>query len=376
MRPLLCSLPFALLFAQTAHAQCQLADKKSYDFCVPANPLTLETAFPFEYPVVGTHIKFVSPDAPPGHLKMLFASGSAAIHPLGPPAVGCLLLSNPVPVSPFQTVAEWTYPVPFEPWDAAPDAFVQCLSTDGAEVRLSNALELYLGAYAAEIEVLSVTTTGTPVSGKSHPFSVTFRNNGNAPATPLIQVCVGGVCGSAPFAIDPGETLTGTVFVTPFAGFSCGGGFSQTLGACSLLPDCDASNNCVLTSTFVDSAYWDLHFEIINEPSSVHVGQTASWTVKVTNTGNIPSDNVCFINGINLSAGPGLWSQLVCGLFQEKWTGVIQPGQSQPIPVSQFICSGAFTVPQWIKTEIHYSAGCFDNCGAGNFDQESIQILP
>lgn len=379
MRPFLLSPFLLLLVPSIARAQCEFADVQAYQGTTP-NPITLTTVYPLDYPGIGSSIHLNSPDAPPSQLKILFAAPSAGILPAGPPLLGTLLLTGAFPVSPLQTQADWTFLVP----DFTPPGvpwFFQCLSTDGVEFLLSNGLELTPDD-GAEIEVLSVTSIGEdPLEGSTnHGYEVTFRNNGVSPATPVIKVCVGGNCGSAPFTVNPGQTLTETVFVdTPSIAPLLCGGESMGLTACSLLanPDCNQENDCVASSVFVKDKHWNLQLEIINEPSSVHVGSTAFWKVRVSNKGTVPSDNVCFVNAIVLHSGSGFgaFAPAICNNVQKVWTGSIAPGASKTFSLSQDIWCGAALGTQWIKTEISSYWGCFDNCTAGNFDQESIQIL-
>ena len=93
------------------------------------------------------------------------------------------------------------------------------------------------------------------------------------------------------------------------------------------------------------------------------------------NIGNVASQSVPIVSGIAPSSGS--WVN-VMGLFKKN-TGSIAPGATKTFSVSNYkIGCGAFTQVQWIKAEVNYADGGFDNCNPGNnnFHQEPISILP
>jgi hypothetical protein len=91
------------------------------------------------------------------------------------------------------------------------------------------------------------------------------------------------------------------------------------------------------------------------------------------------SPSVCFITGINCAPGAGYWG---CNLGRVPMnTGVIPSGASRYYPVRNVLPNGycvacnAFTGTQYIKAEIHYSGGCWDNCHNGsNYAEVPIEI--
>src|SRR5207253_1740380 len=120
-------------------------------------------------------------------------------------------------------------------------------------------------------------------------------------------------------------------------------------------------------------AYWDLRFSIINAPSAGYHCGHVTWTVRVTNAGNVLSDNVCFVSGIGLYPGAGHWGANL-GLFN-GWSGQIPPGQHRDISVGTYqVWCNALLGTQYIKAEINYLNGCFDNYTVGNYAERSIQI--
>ena len=80
------------------------------------------------------------------------------------------------------------------------------------------------------------------------------------------------------------------------------------------------------------------------------------------------------LTGIAPNSGAGNYN-LNLGLVTFT-TPNIAPDASWDYVVSNyFINCFAFTGTQWIKGEVHYSVGGFDNCTSGNFVQEPITIF-
>ncbi|QDU68656.1 hypothetical protein [Engelhardtia mirabilis] len=371
------ALTLSLLAAQ-GHAQCFLADVDALHPPPPLalNPLELGTEFPFQYPVLGNAVNLVGPNAPQSWIHGLYLAAGPAVIPFELPVQGTLLLDSSLFLfGSFKTEADWLLNVPFG-IPAGSEAFAQYVSTNGLEWRFSNALELKVGFFEAEIEVLSV--TGSPIGGDNipDPYVVTYRNNGPAFASPILQVCIDGICGSATVSAPPGGTATATVLVnTPPVPVSCGGASTRIATACSLLPDCKPSNDCASASITVDAAYWDLEFDVINAPGTVWKGSSASWQVRVRNNGNAVSDDVCFLSAMVPNPGKGQFGNPILPIHFNS-SGQLAPGQQKTFNCSIVVPQFAFSGTQYFKVEVNYSAGCFDNCDAGNFDQDSVTVLP
>ena len=360
-----------LVLAPGPRAQCQLAQLETFD-ASPANPLTLSTVAPFELPELGGTLQIVSPDSPAGFFDLLFLGFVPCELPLTAPVQGALLICDPVPVGSLQLDADWSIPIAAGLPAGAVVSF-QSVATDGAAVLLSNGLRATLGVLAADVEVLGVEQPATQLSGSSATYQVTLRNNGNVAVTAPVTVCVGTSCAPVFVDLDPGETAVGeaAVFLPLFP--SCGETAEFPLTACSnLVLDCDPSNDCFSAPATLDPSYWDLRFEVVNAPNSVSIGQTVNWTVRVTNVGTQTSNSVCFENAIVDNGSPWVFAPAVCGNVQTDSTGFIPPGESENFFFSQFICPGSTVGQQWIKTGV--MSQCSDVCGAGNYDDDTIQV--
>lgn len=120
--------------------------------------------------------------------------------------------------------------------------------------------------------------------------------------------------------------------------------------------------------------YWDLRFEIVGAPATARRCGRIDYYVKVTNVGTCTSMNVCAITGLGAHSGAGNWNANL-GLVSFS-TGRIPAGRSRLIPIhGYFIGCRAYLRRQYIKVEVHYAAGCFDNFRRGNYAQSPILIV-
>lgn len=378
-RPL---LPFALLaaIAPVARSECFTAKVTPYD-CGSPNPVTLVTSWPGQYPVVGTLFFVEAAGAPAnGSGALLLSLGSKCLALPGPYQGEFLLDPADLAILPYALIPKWTFAIPGNPVFAGLDFYMQSAHATGGGYAFSNGLRAEVGFYQAEIEVASVQApAGLVGSDGTAAVAVTLFNHGNAPADVPVHAQIGASFGDAVLGpVPPFGSYVGTVEVpVPPSIGSCGSSNAFAVSACSNLFDCNGANNCASSQTQIAVPSWDMKFDIVNAPAVVTKCQNTSWKVKVTNLGNVPSDNVCFISGIVAAPGSLVW-QPTLGTVQ-LWTGVIAPGTSKTISVTNyFIGCAAFSGTQYIKAEVHYSAGCFDLCnpGGNNFDQQSVTVVP
>lgn len=238
-------------------------------------------------------------------------------------------------------------------------------------------------ADAADAFVVSLTPPTNLVGGVGpRNYSVRVGRSTVGPAN--LDVPVGVAVGAGPggtyaqtwVTLSPGEIRDVTVSVpTPASYGSAGQSNPFTVTACTnLQPDANGANNCQQANVSIAVPWWDLRFSIVNDPSSAEIGHSTGWSVRVTNAGNVLSAPRCAITGIQLYPGPGNWGA-GAGIIVNFGTPSIAPGASWTFPVSgYFVNGGAILGTQYIKAEIHYSNGCTDIYGAGNYDQEAITI--
>src|SRR6266446_8474330 len=80
--------------------------------------------------------------------------------------------------------------------------------------------------------------------------------------------------------------------------------------------------------------FWDLRFQIINAPTTGAQCGTVNWAVRVTNAGNITSENVCFFTGIGPVSGAGNWLPNLGQVFFSS--GNVPPGGSSTFTVANY----------------------------------------
>lgn len=233
-----------------------------------------------------------------------------------------------------------------------------------------------LAAGGVDIEITVVRGPASVICGdglRSYRFRV--KNHGSITVDVPVTVTVGPNFGTTIVLVPAFGTAGGVVQVpTPMCSATCG---PQTLSvlACSGYPDPTPSNDCASTTVLAYPLFWDLRFDIVNAPSSAHRCGNIDYDIVVTNVGTISSQNVCAITGVGLFSGAGNWASNL-GIVNFT-TPNIAPGGSWTFHVNNYpIPCGALLGTQYIKGEINYSAGCFDHCPAGNYDQQVITILP
>ena len=182
---------------------------------------------------------------------------------------------------------------------------------------------------------------------------------GNPPAT----------WGDAFANVPRGSAVDVTVWVPTPPSF---GGCGQVNAWANLPQDSNPTNNHRTTTASIAVPYWDLRIAIVNAPSAAGPCGSINWDVRVTNVGNIPSMNVCAFTTLCRYSGPGNYNASFP--FRFFTTPNIQPGQSWTFDVNNYSYCNAAYGTQYLKAEINYSAGCFDNCAIGNFAQRSITI--
>jgi hypothetical protein len=229
-----------------------------------------------------------------------------------------------------------------------------------------------------DLAVTSLQLPAPPVLGGSgqRSYAVTVENLGPGYANTQVTVTIGNptlTWGSAPLNTGPFGTQTVTASVpTPTVNGLAPSCQSLPVLACVNFTDLTPANNCRSATLSVCLPCWDLRFSIVNEPASAHRGTCITWRVRVENAGNVPSaPNVCFRTGIVLNPGPGIWYNAI-GYF-DRSAPSIQPGGVWYSNVTFCIPNqpGIILGTQWIKVQ----TWC-DNFSSGNFDQESISILP
>lgn len=171
-----------------------------------------------------------------------------------------------------------------------------------------------------------------------------------------------------------GEVVQDVWLNSPASFGTAGQSNSFPVMACANLAfDSNPANNCESTTVAIAVPWWDLRFDIVNAPASANHCSTTGWDVKVTNVGNVYSMNVCALTGIVLNSGAGNWSSNL-GIANFT-TPNVAPGASWTFHVNNyFVNCNALQTTQYIKAEVNYSAGCFDNYAAGNFKQTAIAI--
>ncbi len=233
-----------------------------------------------------------------------------------------------------------------------------------------------------DVSVVSVTPPEHVVGGVGpRPYRVRVRRNNAGPDQLWVpvHVSIGSpvlTWGDAHVIVPKGGEAEVDVLVSTPASFGTGGQVNTfPLEACvsNFLSDPDHSNDCIVTSVGIEVPWWDLRFRITNASSTATRCGRTDWDVVVENAGNIPSMNVCAMTGINLFGGAGNWSPNL-GLVNFT-TPNIAPGGSWTFRVrGYFISCIALLGTQYIKTEINYTAGCYDLYAAGNYAQRSIGI--
>lgn len=237
-----------------------------------------------------------------------------------------------------------------------------------------------LAPTVSDVAVINIRNPQGLVGGEpARNYRVWVQNFGSSsvdvPVTVTVGMGPGAVWGSGTITVPAFSIANGLILVpTHDSTGGCGDINSFPVVACSNWADVNPSNDCFHSTVRIAVPYWDLQFEIVNAPSNVFRCTTTSWDVRVTNLGNISSMNVCALTGITLSAGPGNWNANL-GL-RNFTTPRIAAGSSWTFHCSNYqIPCGAFLGTQYIKTEINYAGGCFDNCTLGsNFDQQTVHV--
>ncbi len=215
-------------------------------------------------------------------------------------------------------------------------------------------------------------------------MDVPFRVSLGAPPNGTVQ---DGIAQNVP----RGGQVTVPIYVgtPPFSG-TCGQTFAFSVTACTTLPyDSNPGDNCSSTSVPIAAPFWDLRFTFdldgdgdTDGPASADRCDTIGWRVRITNVGNqrMPTP-VCAITGLGRYSGAGNWNANL-GLHNFN-IPQLDPGESFTYQVSNYHvgfppnCGSVYTGYQYIKAEINYASGCFDNCTAGaNYAQHRIRIDP
>lgn len=233
--------------------------------------------------------------------------------------------------------------------------------------------------------VVSVTVPDNVIGGIGpRPYRVRVgRNNvGINTMTVPIAVTIGQpvLTFVNPFFVDVprgGYTDVDVYVLTPASYGSAGQSNTFTVKAsANLMFDSNRGNDTFTTSVSIAVPWWDVRLSIVNASTTARRCQGTNWRVQVLNAGNVPTPNVCCITGIGLNSGAGNWGSNL-GIFNFT-TPNIAPGATWTYDVAgsglYWINCGAFLTTQYIKAEIHYSAGCFDLYTAGNYAQRSISI--
>jgi hypothetical protein len=232
-----------------------------------------------------------------------------------------------------------------------------------------------VAASGCDIAVISVRNPHGLIGGDGlHGYRVMLHNSCFYDIDVPVTVTVGPSVGNGTILVPALSTASGMIYVpTPASNGGCGDLNSFPVVAQSNYPDSNPLDDVCHSAVRVAVPFWDLEYEIVNAPSDVYRCQWTGWDVRVSNVGNIPSMNVCAIAGITLSAGPGNWASNL-GLINFT-TPNIAPAASWTFHCNYFIPCGALIGTQYIKTEINYSAGCFDYCTIGsNFDQQAVHV--
>ncbi len=268
--------------------------------------------------------------------------------------------------------------------------FLLCADTTGAlcggappcsivcEVNeFNNCRDQLVSVLGPDAQITAIDVQDSAQTGDCVSVGFTARNNGPFPVDIPVNVCIGPNCAPTVWLLNvqPGQSASGNTCVfAPDSVFDCGAPQTFIASACANLAiDSAPGNNCLSSPISIIENWWDLRFDVINEPSSASLNSTFTFAVRVTNHGNTTSPSVCAIAGIDLHPGPGNWNANL-GIINLS-TGQIAPGDSRTFPLTYFIPNFALcNRTQYLKTEIHYSANCDDLCGAGNYDEEPIFI--
>lgn len=248
----------------------------------------------------------------------------------------------------------------------------------GMGSNMSNGVRVEFGPSVpcSDAEVLSLDFPSPAIGGTVVTVTAQVRNNGSTTVSIPVRFCLGADCETVvESGVPPGAVRTvATQFLVPTSNFDCGGTDPWTVSARTMLSvDCDSSNNQQSGTLEAVEPFWDLRFQVVNAPSSVGVGGSFNYSVRVTNVGNVHSANVCAITGINLFPGAGSWGANL-GILNFS-TGTIAPGSTATFNFNYTIPFGAFcNQTQYLKAEIHYSAGCSDDCPSGNYEEDPIFI--
>ncbi len=226
-----------------------------------------------------------------------------------------------------------------------------------------------------EIAVVDVGAPASAVSGDLFFVEFMVANDGGPGVDVPVTVTIGtNSCTTAVYVPAFGTATGACQIMAPPSFLDCGGPQSFTVTACASYEDIHPENNCGSTSMAVEDAFWDLRFEIIGAPAVGYRGSSVTWQIRVTNVGNVlTSENVCAFSGIGLYSGPGAWAS--CLEFRYFLVPPLVPGGTWTCSVGSYgIPWGALPTTQYIKAEINYAAGCYDQCTFGNYDEVPIQI--
>jgi len=135
---------------------------------------------------------------------------------------------------------------------------------------------------------------GIPVPGE---YQVTVCRNSEGPTDLFVPLSV--TVGEPPLTFNNLEGVvlsrncceTKSVFVpTPGVPFSCGGSTRFPVRACAdIVADARHANDCASTQVDIESAYYDLVYEVVDNPERSCITNQVCWDVQVCNTGNVTS---------------------------------------------------------------------------------------
>ncbi len=260
--------------------------------------------------------------------------------------------------------------------DGVPDQMDQCPGTTDVAVD-STGCPLDL---PPEVSVASIILPGGVIGGIGpRNYGVALRNSGSTGTAATARVCIQGNCGETTVQVPAFGEATGFVsLLTPLSSGACGGLNEFTVTACSLLLDSTPSNDCLNVQLPIAVPIWDLEFEILDAPSRGRICNSVSWTVQVTNVGNISSEPRCWRTGICLNSACGDYG--ACAgfpLFVLTFNvNSLAPGQSLRFPVTYGMNCGALIGTQYLKAGVDVFNGCTDVCPAGNDGCRAITIDP
>lgn len=232
-----------------------------------------------------------------------------------------------------------------------------------------------------DAQLVSIQRPDILYAGQAFTVAFIVRHNGDGPRDIPIEITVGAAFPVMQMlsAVPPNQNFAASFnYTAPAASAPCADGDPFHISArINYLfdPDGDTGNDSSTTQTTLAAAHWDLELEIINSPTIAEQCDTITWTVRIRNTGNIPSWPTCMRSGTNCFQGgaPGQWS---CTMgTQLAFVYEMEPGAIQDIPFSMTLPCWALPMQQWIKAELALDTGCSEFCPPGNFAETPVQIV-